>query len=124
MITLFSFSGTVFRHLGRGKKLGYPTANIPIPPDTPEGIFVGYAHVESQLYPALVFVGRPLTFGEIDKKAEVYLLDFDRDIYEAKMTIDVIKKLRENIKFNSKEELIAQMKEDERTARAYFQKHY
>ncbi|MBP9691634.1 riboflavin kinase [Candidatus Woesebacteria bacterium] len=120
MSSLFTFTGKVFRHLGRGKKLGYPTANIHVSEDTPEGIFVGFATVQERKYPALVFVGRPLTFNELDKKAEVYVLDFDQDIYEAEVHVAAVKKLRENIKFESKEDLIAQMEQDERDAREYF----
>ncbi len=120
MTSLFSFSGTVFRHLGRGKELGYPTANIQIDQDTPEGIYVGYARISGRSYPALIFVGRPLTFGETDKKAEVYILDFDQDIYEMNVDVSVMKKLRENLKFDSQEALISQMQQDERDAREYF----
>ena len=120
MTPLFTFSGKVFRHLGRGTDLGYPTANIHIDPQTPEGIYVGYAAVSAKAYPALVFVGRPLTFGETDKKAEVYILDFDQDIYEMNVDVSVMKKLRENMKFDSEKELIAQMSQDEENARKYF----
>lgn len=120
MTSLFSFSGKVFRHLGRGKELGYPTANIRVSDDTPEGIFICFATIENEKYPALVFVGRPLTFDEYDKKAEVYVLDFDKSIYEAHVFVEAIKKLRENIKFDSEEALIAQMQQDERDAREYF----
>lgn len=120
MTPLFSFSGTVFRHLGRGTDLGYPTANIHIEPDTPEGIYVGYALISEKSYPALVFVGRPLTFGETDKKAEVYILDFDQNIYEMQVDVSVMKKLRDNMKFDSQEALVAQMQQDEKNAREYF----
>ena len=123
MTPLFSFSGKVFRHLGRGTDLGYPTANIHIDQETPEGIYVGYAVVTEKTYPALVFVGRPLTFGETDKKAEVYILDFDQNIYEMNVDVTVMKKLRENIKFDSEEALIAQMQQDERDAREYFRQN-
>jgi len=117
---LFTFSGKVYRHLGRGKTLGFPTANIHIPDSTPKGIFIGFAKIEKVTYPALVFVGRPLTFDEDDLKAEVYILDFDRDIYEAEIHVEVVKKLRENIKFDSEDELIRQIEHDEKEAREYF----
>ena len=101
---LFSFSGIVQHHLGRGKTLGYPTANIPVSDDAQEGIFIG----------------KPLTFGEHDKKAELFLLDFDEDIYGKELKISVFKKIRDNEKFESQDALVAQMKEDERQAREYF----
>ncbi|PIQ73473.1 hypothetical protein COV58_02315 [Candidatus Roizmanbacteria bacterium CG11_big_fil_rev_8_21_14_0_20_36_8] len=117
---LFSFSGIVKKHLRRGTMLGFPTANIEVEPETPEGIFVGFANVDSRRFQSLIFVGKPLTFDEQDKKAEVYLLDFDDNLYNKKLEINVLFKLRENIKFSSKDTLVAQIKEDERQARDYF----
>lgn len=117
---LFSFSGKIKQNIGRGKQLGFPTANMSIPDDFDEGIFIGEALYNKGVYPALVFVGSPITYNEYDKKAEVYLLDFDEDLYGMDLEIHVLKKLRENMKFKSEEELVAQMQEDERQAREYF----
>lgn len=120
--TSFSFSGIVQRNLGRGRKLGYPTANIQIPSDLPEGIFVGHTFITEKKYPSIIFIGHPITFSETDKKAEVYILDFDQDIYDQYIEVDVLKKQRDNEKFESVEKLIVQMKEDERLAREFFDK--
>lgn len=120
---LFSLSGTVHKHLGRGARLGYPTANIAVSPDSPEGIFIGYTTFNEVKYPALIFIGAPITFGETDKKAEIYILDLSQDLYGSFLAVDVFQKIRDNEKFNSKEELIAQLKKDEAQARAYFRYH-
>jgi len=120
MMPQFSFSGIVFRHLGRGRELGYPTANVKVSSDTPEGIFAGIAKLGDEPFHALIFVGRPLTFDESDKKAEVHILDFDRDIYDQVLSVDSLFKLRDNVKFESKEELIKQMEIDEQQAREWF----
>ncbi|MDP4010956.1 MAG: riboflavin kinase [Candidatus Roizmanbacteria bacterium] len=117
---LFSFSGEVKKHLRRGTELGYPTANIEVDPETPEGIFVGFAQIDEVLYPSLIFVGKALTFDEHDKKAEIYILDFDTNIYGKEMKVICIQKIRDNMKFENKEALIAQMHDDERQAREYF----
>lgn len=120
MTPIFSFSGIVFRHLGRGRELGYPTANVKVVPNTPEGIFAGTAKLGDETFHALIFVGRPLTFDESDKKAEVHILDFDRDIYDHILSVDSLLKLRDNVKFESKEKLISQMELDEQQAREWF----
>ncbi len=120
MTPLFSFAGIVFRHLGRGRELGYPTANVKVLPNTPEGIFAGIARLGDESFHSLIFVGRPLTFDESDKKAEVHILDFDRDIYDQELKVESFVKLRENIKFESKEQLISQMGIDESQAREWF----
>ncbi|PIZ63816.1 hypothetical protein COY16_01045 [Candidatus Roizmanbacteria bacterium CG_4_10_14_0_2_um_filter_39_13] len=117
---IFSFSGTVKKHLRRGTKLGYPTANIEVEPDTPEGIFVGFATIDSVRFQSLIFIGKALTFDEHDKKAEVFILDFNTNIYGKKLLVTVYKKLRDNIKFDSSGELIDQMKKDELQANVFF----
>ncbi|MFA9289355.1 MAG: riboflavin kinase, partial [Weeksellaceae bacterium] len=53
----FTIHGTVIKHLGRGRDLGYPTANFPVTPETPEGIFVGYTKLDNRNLPALIFIG-------------------------------------------------------------------
>lgn len=108
--------GKVINGSGRGKKLGFPTANLDIPANMEEGIYLGEAGGQ----PALVFVGAAKTFGEKDKKVEVHILDFEDDLYGREMEVRTIKKIRENQRFQSEEELVEQMKKDEAVAREYF----
>jgi len=117
---LFTLSGIVQKHLLRGTKLGYPTANIKVNMDSPDGIFAGYVAFDSTRYPAIIFIGKALTFDEHDKKAEVYILDFKRDIYGTYIDVTVLEKLRDNQKFDSPELLIKQMQKDEIQAREFF----
>ena len=116
----FTIAGFVRKHKGRGKKLGFPTANIEIPLDLPEGLFLGYAKTKDQKLPALIFIGPPLTFNEIDKKAEIYILNYDKELYDQFIEAEIVEKLRDNIKFASKEDLIKQMEKDEIQAKKYF----
>ena len=118
---LFTFGGFVKKYKGRGKKLGFPTANIEVPIDLPDGIYVANTKYDKKKYPSLVFIGAPITFKETDKKAEVYILDYSKEIYDELLEVEVLKKLRDNIKFDSKEALIEQMKKDENEARNFFQ---
>ncbi|OGK35581.1 hypothetical protein A3A93_02340 [Candidatus Roizmanbacteria bacterium RIFCSPLOWO2_01_FULL_38_12] len=117
---LFTFSGFVKKAKGRGKKLGFPTANIQIPLDLPEGIYVGYTQHKEKKHPSLIFIGSPITFKEFDKKAEIYILDYSNEIYDEFLEVEVLKKIRDNMKFDSKEALIEQMKKDEEEGREYF----
>ncbi|MBI1862541.1 riboflavin kinase [Candidatus Microgenomates bacterium] len=105
---------------GRGRKLGYPTANIPAPAPLEDGIYVGYTFSDEHKLPSLVFVGASITFDETDRKAEIYALDFDGDLYGKSISVELQKKLRGNKRFESEEALVAQMKRDEQEARAYF----
>lgn len=110
--------GVVQRHLGRGRKLGFPTANIEIGKGVQDGIYV--ANVGPMELPALVFIGAAKTFGEKKRWAEIYILDFDKDIYGQEIEVELMKKIRENMKFESEEELIKQMADDVKEAKGYF----
>lgn len=114
------FSGTVKKHLGRGKELGFPTANIDVPKDCEDGIYVGIVHFNTRPYYSIVFVGAAETFEEYERKAEIYILDFTGDLYGQEIEVEIIQKLRENQKFDSPESLIKQMKQDEQVAREFF----
>lgn len=119
---LFTFTGIVKHNLGRGRKLGYPTANIDVPATTPEGLFVGITKHKDKVYQALIFIGPAVTFEETDKKAEIYILDFDEDIYGETLTTEILHKLRDNEKFTTVEALIEKMRNDEINARNFFNK--
>ena len=120
MNTLFSLTGTVKPNLGRGRELGYPTANIPPNESIEDGLYVGYASFDDVKQPALIFIGPAITFNETERKAEIYLLDFKGDLYGKEIHVDVLQKQRDNIKFDSSEELIAQMQKDEEEAKKFF----
>ena len=110
------FSGIVKKHLGRGTILGFPTANIEPPKELADGLYVGWTDGQ----PSLIFIGVNETFGEIERWAEVYLLNFTGDLYGQEIQVETLKKLREVIKFDSAEELVGQMKKDEEAAREFF----
>ena len=126
------FSGIVKRNLGRGSEMGFPTANIEAPQDLEDGIYVGLAAVAVDqdvlmTMEALVFIGASKTFGETDRKAEIYILGLDEvlkpeeNLYDKEIVVETLKKLRDNKKFGSQEELVVQMKVDELEARKFFQ---
>ena len=117
----YTIKGLVQKNLGRGTKLGYPTANLELKENIPDGIYAATAILNGVKKPSLAFVGAAETFGARDKKLEVYILDFSGDLYGQEITVDLIHKFRDNMKFNSEAELIAQMKEDEQAAREYFE---
>jgi len=107
------FWGKVRRHKQRGKKLGFPTANINLNKDIPEGIYISKTKIKGSVFPSLTFIGQAAV-------AEIYILDFDRNIYNKWISVELIKRIRDNEKFNTAEDLIAQMKRDEDIARKFF----
>lgn len=114
------FWGKVRQHNQRGSKLGFPTANVNLRKNIPEGIYISKTKVEGKIYSSLTFVGKAKTFNERRFHAENYILDFKKDIYGQWISVTLLKKIRGNKKFDSAKDLIAQMKKDEAIARRYF----
>ncbi len=119
---MYKFWGKVRKHKQRGTKLGFPTANINLYKNIPEGIYISKTKVKKTIYPSVTFIGKSKTFNEKKFHAEVYILDFKKDLYGSWIVVEFLKKIRGNKKFNSEKELIRQMEKDEKTAKKYFAK--
>jgi riboflavin kinase/FMN adenylyltransferase len=117
--------GVVVKGDGRGRELGFPTANLAIGLDRALpafGIYVTRAHVREGTHESATNIGvRPTFDVEPVPTVETYILDFDDDIYGEEMTIELLERLRGEEKFASAEALIDQMHRDVAAARAYFQ---
>jgi riboflavin kinase / FMN adenylyltransferase len=116
----YRIRGVVVRGAGRGAKLGYPTANITqidtlLPPD---GIYAGRAWIDQSGYTAAISLGTNPTFDETALKVEIFLLDFQGDLYDRPLQIDFFTLLRETKRFDSVEALIKQMALDVASARS------
>lgn len=118
---MYKFRGKVRKHNQRGRKLGFPTANIDIHQKIPEGIYVSETKLNNKIYKSITFVGEVKTFNEKKFHAETYILDFNQNIYDKWISVRLIEKIRDNKKFKNVEDLVKQMKEDEKTARELFQ---
>lgn len=118
-------TGKVKKVQGRGKILGFPTANFDLTDPVEDGIYVGFTEIDpssgaTMRLASLVFIGANVTFGEDNRHGEVYILDYDENLYGQEIAVDLQKKIRDNMKFNSPEQLIDQMRQDERVAREFF----
>jgi riboflavin kinase/FMN adenylyltransferase len=114
----YRVSGMVVAGAGRGRKLGYPTANIqftqeliPLP-----GVYVVEAEVAGARHRAVANVGFNPTFGENFLGVEAYLLDFHRDLYGQEVAIHFRDRIRDERKFRSADELVRQIEKDVRYA--------
>ncbi len=113
-------SGVVKKGQSRGKKLGFPTINFLLTEKLPEGIYISQAIIGGKKYNSLTFIGTAKTFDETLFQAETYIFDFNQDVYGQKVDVLLLKKIRDNQKFESEEKLIAQMEEDKKTAEEFF----
>lgn len=117
--------GTVIHGDARGRGLGFPTANLAfgyVPALPVLGIYLGRVSVPERgvgpHHPALVSIGvRPTFHDEGFVLVEVYLLDWDGDLYDATLDVELSHRLREERRFDSTEALVAQMRRDEEEAR-------
>lgn len=116
----YAISGTVRRGAGRGRTLGFPTANLQ--PDRPlllaPGVYLCRASWPGGAAGAVVNVGYRPTFGEDQYWVEAHLLDYDGDLYDRVVTVRFLERLRAELKFPSVAALAAQVRSDIETARA------
>lgn len=123
----FQLSGTVVKGQQLGRTLGYPTANIE-PSDKwklipANGIYLVTVQVDeagSKKRWGMMSIGvRPTVADGLQRVAEVNILDFDGDLYGKTLTVHFLRKIRNEEKFDSLDELIVWMKRDEATSRKW-----
>lgn len=107
-----TYTGVVQPGAGRGRGLGYPTANIEVSEAPLPGIYAGFVVYKGKRYEAAIFYGAPITFEEIHPKLEVHILDFSGDLYGETVSVEIYKKIRDSKKFQSAEELIHAIAQD------------
>lgn len=121
----YTISGKIVHGNALGRKIGYPTANLEIPNNIfiPKmGVYSSFVKIGNgnKYYKALTFIG----ISNINKelRVESHILDFSRMIYDKKLTIILLKYVRDNIKVNSIEEVKLLLKKDEYKVREFFKK--
>jgi riboflavin kinase/FMN adenylyltransferase len=119
-----SVMGKVIHGAGRGKKLGFPTANIQFDCDVlpPTGVYLVYIYVKNERYRALCNIGFRPSFKSRKNSLslEVHILHFKKNIYGQDVSVAFLKKIREEQKFSSVEDLVQQIKKDQKLALAQF----
>lgn len=111
----YRLEGEVVHGDGRGRTIGFPTANLDVWDEQflpRKGVYAGWAHLNGETFMAVANIGNRPTFNGGLVTVEAYLLDFDRDIYGEHLAFDVVAYLRPELKFDSVEALIAKIRED------------
>ncbi len=120
----YGICGPVERGIGLGRKLGYPTANVGYNPRKllpPEGVYACRAEVGGKRHDGMMFIGRNHFNPEERITVEANLFNFDEDIYDQEMMVCPTRFLRPNIRFDSTEALVAQIKLDKEQVLQIFQ---
>lgn len=116
----FFLHGVVVHGAARGRMLGYPTANIQpngghaLPAD---GIYATRVHVDGVVHGSATYVGTSPTFEAHERLVEVFLLDFEGDLYGKQLKVEWVNKVRDDQRFDSASELQIQMAKDIAQAR-------
>jgi len=114
----FAVSGTVVHGMGRGRSMGFPTANLDLWPELAVpgyGIYAGWVHLAGRRYAGATSIGVRPTFANgatHEATVETHLLDFDGDLYGATLQLEFVARLREEIRFPNADALRGQMMMD------------
>lgn len=122
----FKMQGKVIKGAQRGRLLNFPTANLK--PSfkyvtAKSGVYFTRVNIDRDFYYSLTDIGTNPTFENKKMKIETYIMDFSKDIYGKNISIEFLEYLRPDYKFNSPEELIAQMEKDKKTGRNLIEKY-
>lgn len=112
----YGFEARVVKGDGRGRRLGYPTANFELPPDQlapADGVYAVAVTVGGERHGAMMNIGARPTFAGAGRAVEAHLFDFDGDLTGQAARVDFLQRVRDERKFDGPEELIAQLRRDE-----------
>ena len=117
----YTILGTVTHGDNLGKKIGFPTANLSAHSEQfpPNGVYAAKAWVDGELYRGVINLGvRPtVSGGKAERVLEIYLFDFNRDIYGHDVEVHFLKFLRPEKKFENLDALVQQIRQDVQQAR-------
>ena len=112
----FSLTGLVIKGMGRGKNLGFPTANIKINDEYKliprNGVYIVKSLIDSIIYFGMMNIGENPTFDDKNKSIEIHFFELDYNIYDKKIKINILNRIRNEKKFKSPEFLMEQLKID------------
>ena len=108
--------GPVVRGDARGRELGYPTANVDVDASMAipaDGVYAGWlVRADGIRLPAAISVGTNPTFDGTERRVEAFALDVDIDLYDQIVAVEFTERLRGMVRFDSVDDLLAQMAED------------
>jgi len=118
----YALGGVVARGEGRGRQIGFPTANIALEDSRKlvpkRGVYAVRATTPNgTTHGGMMNIGRRPTFDEMEVTVEVHLFDFDGDLYGDRLSVQFLQRLRDEQKFDSADALAMQLSEDERHCR-------
>ena len=111
------------RGKGLGKQFGFPTANIALFQDMvipSPGVYITKSILRERIYQSITSVGVNPTLGDNPTTIETHIINYDEDIYGSQLEVYFYQKIRDEMRFNSIEELIAQVNKDILITKKFF----
>ncbi len=110
----YELTGNVVPGHGRGRSLGFPTANVetgqqmvPSP-----GVYAALVEIDDRQLPCAVHIGSAATFGTTSRAVEAHVLDFNGDLYGRALVVKLIARVRDTVRFDDAASLVEQMQRD------------
>jgi riboflavin kinase/FMN adenylyltransferase len=119
----YFIDGKVIRGAGRGRGLGFPTANLEISNELlpPAGVYATTVTIDGVLHPSVTNIGLRPTFGDVERvTVETHIFDMVRDLYDLDVRLSFVQRLRDERAFPDVDALTAQIEADCRMARRLF----
>jgi len=117
----YQFTATVVRGDGRGRELGFPTANLQVDDSDKlvpaHGVYAVRVRIGQGVFDGMMNIGTRPTFQKSSETIEVHILDFKENLYGEKLTVKLVERLRVERSFDSAAELIKQLEHDRTVAR-------
>ena len=121
-------NGTVISGKGLGKKINYPTANIKIEESykiiPKQGVYIVQLFIENQMFYGMMNIGVNPTVNGTTESIEVHFFNFNSNIYDKKIQINLLSRIRDEQKFESIDALKKQLNLDKEMALNYITKHH
>ena len=119
----FTYVSEVVHGDKRGRKLGFPTANLEIADNRamlPNGVYIVTVKIHEKIFAGVANIGDNPTFKVAKRRLEIFIDDFDADIYGEEISVSFVEKIRDEKIFGSLEELKKQLREDLNFMRSFF----
>jgi riboflavin kinase/FMN adenylyltransferase len=116
----FYLKGHIIHGRQHGRVMGFPTANLSVPQEQilpANGVYVSQTRFDGTICPSVTNIGFRPTFGQSERTIETFLLDFNGDLYGQTIQIELVDRLRDEIKFPNMEALKVQIDRDVEQAR-------
>jgi riboflavin kinase/FMN adenylyltransferase len=121
----FELNGVIVRGNQLGRKIGFPTANLELTDDYKilpgNGVYAVHVKHDDLIFRGIMNIGfRPTITENLEKRIEIHIFDFEQDIYGQFLEIQLLKKIRDEFKFDTIESLTKQIQKDKNFALDYF----